>query len=572
MSEDWKRRARLALTWALVALCNLAAFVPRLAIHNGTAGGVLGAPATRPTVPGISYELGLLLCVLALTAGTRLRRSLRVLAVVLYSAFLVFSIYHEAFMRYVYFAPTIVDDLRLSVNLMHFVRAASAGWFLFIAPPVIGYFAAIALAAWAFGRVQTWAKGVSLRARAGGALAFAVIGGAAVTWAPPAPLNAIVQPLSDGLIANIRSSRLALANWRAIAATAPDTRYDSFASAPLTRRPNVYLLMIEAYGESLATCKSNAAYQELLARMSKRLEASGFHARSGYSSAPIYGARSWMTMASVQTGIHIDTQPAYRVLEEHADRLPTMTTFFKAHGYHTMMLQPLDAPRFGVMTEDVYRRDRAVIRSDLPYRGPHSGLAGVPDQYSLGYFDEHFLTGAPQPRFVFYMAVSTHYMWWSPGPFVRDYRRLDGPLTPDDIVPWPALEGRAAITDQLLSHYLDTIEYEWRALADFLDARKNEDALILIVGDHQPLLQCPGVPMSMNTPIHVLSRDPRLVELFADQGLSPGLYTEPGKIAPLKHEGLYSLIVSKLTSLDRPPGAVAPAYFPSGIPQSGLRR
>src|SRR5262249_18542410 len=149
--------------------------------------------------------------------------------------------------------------------------------------------------------------------------------------------------------------------------------------------------------------------RDLMERIGARLTASGYQVRSGYATAPIYGARSWLTMASVQTGIHIDAQPAFRVLEQNGDRLPTLTKFFKPHGYHRMMVQPLDAPRMGVTSEDIYRRDRAVIRADLPYRGQHLGLAGVPDQYSLGYFDEHFLKNAPQPRFVFYMAVSTHY-------------------------------------------------------------------------------------------------------------------------------------------------------------------
>jgi hypothetical protein len=92
------------------------------------------------------------------------------------------------------------------------------------------------------------------------------------------------------------------------------------------------------------------------------------------------------------------------------------------------------------------------------------------------------------------------------------------------------------------------------------------------MGDHQPRLDCPGTPVSFNTPIHVLSRDPQLVDLFADVGLVPGLYAPPGQHPPIKHEGLLSLLVSKLSSIDRAPGAPALPYLPSGLPVSSLRR
>jgi hypothetical protein len=570
MNEDARRRLRAVLTCAALVLVDVSLFLPRLVFHNATAGGTLDAPATRPGVPGIGYELGLLVAVLVVTAGSRWRRAIRVGAVILYAAFFIFSLYHEAFMRMVFFTPAIADDWRLLLNLLHFVRDASLSWKLALAPWVLGYVASVALAAWTFRRVQEWARSVPLRPRVVGALAFALVGGALVTI--PRRPSAIVQPLSDGVIANVRSSRIALRSWHAIFSAPPDTRYDGLASVPLARRPNVYLLMIEAYGEVLATCPSKTAYHELLDRMEARLSAKGYRARSGYSTAPIYGARSWLTMATVQTGIHIDNQPAFRVLEGTAAKVPTLTSFFKAHGYHTMMLQPLDAPRFGVSSEDLYRRDRAVIRTDLPFRGVPNGLAGVPDQYSLGWFDEHFLSTAPEPRFVFYMAVSTHYPWWPPSPFLRDWHRLDGPNGPDDVAPWPELPGRAAVGDPVLADYLTTVEYEWRVLADFLDARAREDALVIVIGDHQPRLDCPGGSVTYNSPMHVISRDPKLVDLFADVGLTPGLYAEPAVRPPLKHEGLYSLLVSKLTSVDRAPGTVPPPYFPSGIPLSGIRR
>jgi hypothetical protein len=148
---------------------------------------------------------------------------------------------------------------------------------------------------------------------------------------------------------------------------------------------------------------------------------------------------------------------------------------------------------------------------------------------------------------------------------VRDYRKVEGPVAPGDVAPWPDLEGRAAVADPLLRDYLATVEYEWRVLADFIEERKNEDALIVVVGDHQPgQIECAESPVTFNTPFHLLSRDGALIDRFSDVGLEPGLYATPRATPQLKHEGLYSLIVSKLTDRD--------VYVPNGAAPSGLRR
>lgn len=557
-------RARAAPVWALVFALNLVIFVPRMVFPNRSAGTVLWYPH-RARVPGIAYELGLLLALLALGAGSRFQRAQRAMAVLLLAALLLFITYYEAYQHYFCIDPAVVDDVRLLVGLSHFLRDASIAWCLSVTGVVTAYVLAVALAARTCRRFQDWAREIPTRKRTIGALAFAVASSALVFGAKQAPENTLVQPISDDIFANVAASRQLLASERAIFDSTPDTRYDGFLSTSLSRRPNVYLLMFEAYGEILATCQSNTAYRELLARIGTQLAAAGFHARSGYSNAPIYGGRSWLSIGTVQTGIRMDVQSTYHVLERTAPRLPTLTTFFKAHGYYTIALQPWDKTRFGLPVDDIYQRDRLVVRKDLPYKGSLYGVAGVPDQFSLGYFSEHFLSSAPQPWFVFYMATSTHYNWSSEPPFVQDYKQLEPPgWDPSHVVPWAALPGIDAVTDTKFVHYLGDIVYEWRSLAAFIEKHRDEDALFLVLGDHQPFLHCGGTE-SFHTPLHVISRDPSLVDMFVDVGLEPGLYARPGAREPLRHEGIFSLLVSKLT--DDPS-----RYFPAGIALSGLRR
>src|SRR5262245_4017449 len=157
MADPSSRRPTTAalVTWALVLALDLVAFLPRLVFANRGAGSILFHPATRPRLPGIGYELGLLLCALALAAGSRFARGVRWFAVVVFALFLLFSTYHEAYVWSFYLDAAVVDDWRLLIGLGHYIHDASWRWIVTVAAGAIAYMLAIALAAWTFARFQT---------------------------------------------------------------------------------------------------------------------------------------------------------------------------------------------------------------------------------------------------------------------------------------------------------------------------------------------------------------------------------------------------------------------------------
>jgi len=561
---------RAALTWALVALVNLTAFLPRLLWPNPAAGSTLTHPMDRPGGVGVGYEVGLLVALVALAAGTRARRATVAAATGLFAALLLFTVYHEAYLYAFFIDPAVVDDWRLLVNLGHLLGDAPRTIWLAIAAGLVAFAGVVELCAVTLRRVAEGAAPIPLRRRAALAVAFAVVGAIVVTRPAAPKRRRAIQQLSDGIAVNVAASRGALANWHAIFDRPPDTRNDALGAVrlPPSARPNVYLLLFEAYGEILASCDVSApATRALLGRLDERLAKSGYQTRTAYSEAPIHGGRSWMSIATLQSGVRIDAQPVFRVFEENVARLPTLTSFFKANGYHTMMLQPWDKVRVGLSAHDIYRRDVVVIHRDLPYRGPPYGLTGIPDQFAVGYFDETHLRGAPQPRFVSYMATQTHYNWWPPPPIARDWRELDHFVPPEQAEPWAPVAGVERITDQEYAWYFADVEYEWRVLAALMEAHRDEAALFVVVGDHQPFLKCGAAPVTLNTPLHLVSRDAALLDRFTDAGFTPGLWRAPaadGK-ATLRHEALFSLLVSRLA-----PGSAAVA--PAGAPLNALRR
>ena len=194
--------------------------------------------------------------------------------------------------------------------------------------------------------------------------------------------------------------------------------------------------------------------------------------------------------------------------------------------------QTANTRRPGLRSFDPYQRDVMVEAPDLGYSGRPFGWGKIPDEWSLGYARDEVLAplGSDEPVFFFFMGVTTHAPWDEVPPDVDDWRELA-----DDSL-------RAAER----SGYLATIEYEWTHLSRFIRDTADESSVYIVLGDHQPALRRRERASTYDAPVHVISRDAELVDYFADYGFAPGLFTESPEVSDLRHEGLYSLIISAL--------------------------
>jgi hypothetical protein len=377
----------------------------------------------------------------------------------------------------------------------------------------------------------------------------------------------VAQLLSKQVLANLRASQLRAADFAEVTGGLPDPQYQAFSHVKLSRKPSVQLLMIEAYGELAAVSDTRDAYRVLLNRIEARLGASGFSMRTAYSQAPVYGGRSWLSLATVQMGMHIDTPRKYELVENTGALAPSLTRFFKDQGYFTAAVQPGNTVRTGLKSFDIFNRDRVLDAPELAYTGLRYGWQGIPDQYTLGRIGE-LLPTLQRPYFLFYMSVSTHHAWDAPFVYVRDWKALNDPNL--DVqkaeVPWEPIAERAAI-DEVRRGYFRTLEYEWRCLAEEIDREGGDDTLFVIMGDHQPKLPAnDGVEITWRTPVHVISKDKALVDAFAGRGFAPGLFVIPAPAqTTLQHEGIFSLLVSQLAAQLGDEAHTSLRYAPSGI-------
>ena len=297
---------------------------------------------------------------------------------------------------------------------------------------------------------------------------------------------------------------------------------------------------------SCAGPTSKNAYQQVLAELEPQLRAAGWHTASAMSESTTWGGGSWMAYTSALFGARIDSHPQYlELLEEYgaADRVyPGLPDYLRKQGYTTMWLSPIAAEikdEKWSQYRDFYSIDTWLRHSDFQYEGRHYGWGPAPpDQYVLEFARAQHVDASEQPVFVMFITQNSHFPYQAPE-LVADWRTLNQPPGEPD-----AQSAGEPTHQELRANYLSSIEYELRMLANFIVSNSDDDALFVLVGDHQP----PRVSRrddTYGTPIHIIARDPAAMETLAAHGFVTGLLP-PEDDTGMGHEDIYSLLLDVL--------------------------
>jgi hypothetical protein len=330
------------------------------------------------------------------------------------------------------------------------------------------------------------------------------------------------EVVSHRAIAAIEKQRGKLADaWRAthgerdqfLAGLGPPPRTDGDL-ARLGGR-DVYVIFIESYGAVLLDApefKPRAA--AALARFDTAVAGAGFTLRSARIASPTYGGGSWLAHGTVDSGAWLDSELRYELLTT-TDR-PTWPRLMAKAGYQTMdalpgLKEPLDSAAF-------WGFDHMVGTDQLGYSGPSFGWFGVPDQFALGAIAA-LPRAAGKPLFVQIVLVSSHMPFSPLPPYVEDWsdagRFASHPEVARTLETPPDWQNLAA-------PYLDSVDYDLRVLGDWIPRTVRGNALVIILGDHQPPALIGTASASHDVPIHVLSRDPEIVRAVAGPGYADG--------------------------------------------------
>jgi hypothetical protein len=267
------------------------------------------------------------------------------------------------------------------------------------------------------------------------------------------------------------------------------------------------------------------------------LGAGGFSIASGILDSPTFGGQSWFAHATLSSGVKTSDQLEFRLLGK-ADP-PALAAFFRVAGYRTVLVQPATLNPTPVL--DYLDFEQQYLRADLGYRGPHIGWGGVPDEYAIHVVHRRELEQAGPPRFVEYALVTSHAPWSAVPPIVGDPEKLgDGSIyarlpIEHQSTRWSDLEGASAA-------FAKTIAYDLEVLRRYILERVKGDALVILLGDHQP----PGGATEGSTArggmVHVISRRADFVDAFRRRGYTPGMRP----LAPPPYPGLDTFLPSFL--------------------------
>ena len=295
------------------------------------------------------------------------------------------------------------------------------------------------------------------------------------------------------------------------------------AGVAAARPLHIYLFVVESYGAALFSGRSGlpARFAAFVAGQQAALARAGYHARSTYLSSPVFGSGSWMPDATLLCGVRIDNQKRFAALFESDVRcLPKL---FRDAGYRTVLAAANTVehePRFA----RTWAFDAAYFRDDLGYAGPRFGWSLAPDQFVIARMHEREVErAAGEPLFVEMVLTSSHVPWSVVPPPVAWAPMGDGRVF--DEQPPTRFENFLLSGEAYEAGYLTSIEYSLGTIAGYLERLPAGDrSLAIIVGDHQPRAPIADrFADSWAVPLHVVSRDPRILDGFAALGVADGL-------------------------------------------------
>jgi phosphatidylglycerophosphate synthase len=418
------------------------------------------------------------------------------------------------------FAGTGIETLRLSYGRTDATLATVAVVVLVLAVLVVTTLAVRRLA-----RVAARHGNWSLRAAAALGLA------AALGWFAGAPVASIGA--ADLALREIRAVR---SDIRDPAVFARAIRQDHFAATPGSRLlrglrgKDVIVAFVESYGK-VAVQGSPFAPQvdATLDAGTRRLQAAGFAARSGFLTSATFGGISWLGHSTLQSGLWVNSQRRYDQLVK-TNRL-TLSLAFKRAGWRTVA----DVPSNDRAWKDgsaFYHYDKVYDRRNVGYRGPTFTYASMPDQYVLAALQRLELAKrSRRPLFAEIDLVSSHTPW-TRIPQLIDWSAVgDGSIYKTLPAGTLSKEALWANRTRVREAYAQSIQYTLNALVSFVQHYGRKNLVLVLLGDHQPATIITGQEPSHDVPISIVAHDPKVLQRVGSWGWRSGL--RPGPRAPV---------------------------------------
>ncbi len=330
-------------------------------------------------------------------------------------------------------------------------------------------------------------------------------------------------------VANTRTSLAELRSFREV------VNIDAYANVPgeslfgALRGKDVLVVFVESYGRIVIDSDHYAPFiRPALQQATAALESQGFEARSGFLTSPTVGGISWLAHGTALSGMWIDSQIRYDSLM--ISERPSLVRLFNRAGWRTLGIMP--AITMAWPEGQYFGYDHVYDARELAYQGKPFNYVTMPDQFTLAQFQKLERTpGERQPVMAEIALISSHAPW-TPVPELIDWRAVgDGSefneqATSDD-PPEVVWQDR----QRVLEHYRGTVDYVVQTLVSFATTFGDENLVMLILGDHQPMPYVTDETENRDVMVHLIAKDPKVLEAVADWQWTDGML--PNDDAPV---------------------------------------
>lgn len=291
---------------------------------------------------------------------------------------------------------------------------------------------------------------------------------------------------------------------------------------------DVLVIFVESYGRVLLDSPRYApVIRPLLDEASGSLAAGGYTSASAFLASSTIGGLSWLAHGSAMSGLWIDSQLRYDALM--MSERPTLIRLFQRAGWRTLGVMP--AITMAWPEGQYFGYDKLYDAQALDYRGLPFNYVTMPDQFTLARVQQERDIPERQPIMAEIALISSHAPW-TPIPDVIDWNLIaDGSEFNEQARRGPRTDQVWADRDLLMSQYRDSVEYVINTLVSYINEYGDDDLVVLIMGDHQPMPLIADGASVPDVMVHVISSDADVMAAVADWQWTPGML--PADNAPV---------------------------------------
>ncbi len=261
-----------------------------------------------------------------------------------------------------------------------------------------------------------------------------------------------------------------------------------------------------------------APWSPVIQRYDVELRQQGMSVVTGLLDSPTYGGRSWLAHATLGTGVKVENQLEYSIVCARVRRRSRATS--TRAGYRTVLAQPGTTRAWP--KGEFYGFDQKYYSWNFDYKGPPYSWATMPDEYVLDFMGRKELSSPKEPLFVQYTLVSSHAPWSDvPMPVPTRSSSVTARSSTSSLGWSFRSSGRTSRTPR--EAYITSILYDFEVIRRFLATYVKDDALVIVLGDHQPVSEVTENAESHGVPVHVFSRNRELLAPFTARGYAAGL-------------------------------------------------